>query len=157
MLSLSGWAAIAQFVLALSGVAALIGAYAQVRIGRAAALRGRVYDYADALNQLDMLRASAMYEERLPRTVADLKSLTEVAQAELMHLPNIIEEIAYLYNHGALDRNVAAELLGVYVERLWQTSESLVKEMRVDEQRPRVFIEWERMQADSWKRRGARG
>jgi hypothetical protein len=74
-----------------------------------------------------------------------------------MHLPNIIEEIAYLYNHGALDRNVAAELLGVYVERLWKTSESLVKEIRVAEQRPRVFIEWEQMQADTWKRRGVRG
>jgi hypothetical protein len=75
VLSLSGWAAIAQFVLALSGIAALIGAHAQVRIGRAAALRGRVYDYADALNQLEMLRASARYEEQLPQTVLELESL----------------------------------------------------------------------------------
>ncbi len=155
VLSLQGWGDIAQFVLALSGVAALGGAYAQIRTSQATARRARVYDYADLLNGLELLRATAKHSEQWPKwTAADFKALPNIEQLEWMRLPNIVEEIAVLYKRGMLDRDVAAELLGVYVERLWKSSEKVIRELREAEQRPRIFIDWEQMQSDTWKRRG---
>jgi hypothetical protein len=155
---MAGWADVAQYVLALTGAAALGFVYLQVRTNRAAERRGRVYDYADAFNAVELLRASAEHKAKWPEwTVEDLKAMSEVEQAECMRLPNIIEEVAYLYNHKALDRNVAAELLGVYVECLWDASEGLIRELRVAEGRPQIFIDWEQMQGDTWRRRGLPG
>lgn len=152
---MAGWADIAQYVFAITGVLAVGFAYVQIRSARAAARRARVYDYADAFNRMELLRASARHNERWPRwTVVSLTALTEVEQAEWMRLPNLIEEVAYLYNRKALDRDVAAELLGVYVEKLWKSSERLIHELRLTYERPRLFVDWERMQADTWKRRG---
>lgn len=155
-LTMAGWADIAQYVFALTGAAALGFAWMQVRTSRAAARRSRVYEYADAFNQLDLLKAAAEHKKKWSEwTVADLAALTEVEVAEWMRLPNIVEEVAYLYNHNALDQDVAAELLGVYVERLWVATERLAKELRKAEKRPKVFTDWEKMQHDTWKRRGA--
>ena len=157
-LSLGGWADIAQCVLAITAIAALVGAAAQLRISHHHARRERVFAYADTLNQLDLLRATTEHQENWANwTIEDLEKLTELEQAEQMRLPNLVEEIGYLYNRRVLDRKVAAELLGVYVEALWIASERLVKEIRLSEKRPRVFIDWEEMQADTWKRRGAPG
>jgi hypothetical protein len=156
--SLSGCADIAQVALAITAVAALVGAAAQLRISQNKASRERVYAYADALNTLDILRATVEHKENWAKwTIEDLANLPEREQVEQMRLPNLVEEIAHLYNRKVLDRDVAAELLGVYVEALWIASERLVKELRISEQRPRVFIDWEKMQADTWKRRGAPG
>lgn len=158
VLSLSGWADIAQYVLAITAVVAIFGAAAQLRITHHQARRERVFAYADALNQLDLLRATVEHQDKWSKwTVDDLKKLTGLEQAEQMRLPNLVEEIAYLYNRRVLDRGVAAELLGVYVEGLWIASERLVAELRISEKRPRVFVDWEAMQADTWKRRGAPG
>lgn len=156
MLTMAGWADIAQYVFALTGAAALGFAWMQVRTSRAAARRNRVYEYADAFNQLDQLKAAAEHKKKWSVwTVADLEALTEVEVAEWMRLPNIVEDVAYLYNRKALDRDVAAELLGVFVERLWVATERLARELRKAEQRPKIFVEWEKMQQDTWARRGA--
>ena len=48
-------------------------------------------------------------------------------------MANLIEEVAFLYNRNLLDRNVAADILGFYVEPLWNASSSLVNEVRTKE------------------------
>jgi len=155
---MDGWADVAQYTLALTGLVALIFAYVEVREGRNAARRARVYEYADAFNTIDLLLAGERHREQWPNwTLADLNDLPREERAQAQRLPNIVEEVAYLYNHDALDQDVAAELLGIYVEALWQASEHLVREIRQIERRPRVYIEWERMQNDTWRRRGAPG
>jgi hypothetical protein len=155
VISLSGLGDLAQLILAASAIAALGGAWAQIHTSQATARRARVYDYADLLNGLDLLQATAKHQEQWPKwTATDFKALSDVEQLEWMRLPNIAEEIAVLYNSDMLDRDVAAKLLGVYVERLWKASERLVKELREAEQRPRIFIDWEQMQNDTWGRRG---
>lgn len=157
-LSLAGWADIAQYVIAISAVVALAGAAAQLRISHHQARRERVFAYADLLNTLDNLRATAEHQERWSQwTATELNALTEGEQAEQMRLPNMVEEIACLYNRRVLDRDLAAELLGIYVEKLWKASERLIRELRDAEQRPRIFVEWEAMQAETWKRRGSPG
>jgi hypothetical protein len=153
-LSLDGWGAIAQFVIAVAAVIALLGAFAQLRLARANARRSRVYEYVDRFNETKTLRASAKY--RLywkDHTYEDFNALPLPDQLVCMMLPNLIEEVAFLYNRNLLDRNVAAELLGVYVERLWEASIPLVDEARADEVRPTLFTEWEEMQRDTPSRK----
>jgi hypothetical protein len=149
-LSLSGWEDIAQFVIAIAACIALLGAFAQLRLARANARRGRVYEYADRFNEVRTLRASAAYRIYWEQnTYADYDALKLPEQLECMRLPNLIEEVAFLYNRNLLDRNVAAELLGVYVERLWEASAPLIDAARDAEKRSSVFSEWEEMQRDT--------
>jgi hypothetical protein len=157
-LSLAGLGDIAQAVLAGIAFAALVGAIAQLRVSHNAARRTRVYDYADMLGRPEWEAETVRCQEELPKfTAGTFEALPLADQYAWLRLPNLIEEIAYLYNCGVLDRDVAAELVGVYVERLWAACSTLLRELRVVEGRPRVFIEWERMQGDTWRRRGVAG
>jgi hypothetical protein len=150
VLSLDGWGDIAQFVIAVGGVGALIGVYLQLRFGHATSRRARVYDYADCFNKREMLRASAEYVGYWEsHTFADFDAMSLADQLEHLMMANLIEEVAFLYNRNLLDRNVAADILGFYVERLWNASSSLVNEVRTKEGRATFFSEWEEMQADT--------
>ena len=150
VLSLNGWGDIAQFVIAVGGVGALIGVYLQLRLGHATSRRARVYDYADCFNKREMLRASAEYVEYWKsHTFAEFDAMSLADQLEHLMMANLIEEVAVLYNRNLLDRNLAAQLLGVYVEVLWQASIPLVSEVRQQENRSTIYSEWEEMQADT--------
>jgi hypothetical protein len=156
--TLQGWGDFAQIVLASAAVAALAGAVAQLLVSRAAARRGRVFEYRDLLNTPESLQATAAHMTQWPQwTIDDFMALPPDEQLKWLRLPNIVEQYAYLYNRNLIDQRVAAEQLGVYAERLWKASEHVAKGMRTAEERPRVFVEWERMQSDTWKRRGAGG
>jgi hypothetical protein len=153
-LSLDGWGSIAQLVIAVSGLVALVGAGAQLRLSRANALRSRVYEYADRFNTQEMLQRSTRYKAYWEKhSYTDFKSLDDAQQLDWLMLPNLIEEIAFLYNRKLLDRDVAAELLGVYVERLWEASQPLIGDIRQAEGRPTIFREWGQMQEDTPGRR----
>jgi hypothetical protein len=150
VLSLDGWGDIAQFVIAIAGALALLGAFAQLRLSRANARRARVYEYADRFTDSEMLRASGEYVEYWEsHTFAEFAALSLVEQLDRLMMPNLIEEVAFLYNRNLLDRNVAADLLGFYVERLWDVSSSLVSEVRRKENRTTFYSEWEEMQDDT--------
>jgi hypothetical protein len=154
MLSLDGWGDIAQFVIAGSGFVALIGAGAQLSLSRANARRSRVYEYADRFNTPEMLRRTADYREYWDtHNFEHFMSLDLAEQLERLLLPNLVEEVALLYNRKLLDREVASELLGVYVERLWEVSRPLVDSVRLAEKRPTIYSEWEQMQRDTPTRR----
>ncbi len=149
-LSLTGWADIAQLVIAIAGGLALGFAAVQVGISRTHARRARVYDYADRFNQPEILKAGAVYRDYWEsHSHKDFKALDRAARLELLMLPNLIEEVAFLYNRKLLDRNVAAELLGVYVERLWVVSHPLVFDERRERNHPGLYSEWEEMQRDT--------
>lgn len=156
--TLQGWADFAQIILAGTAAAALIGAYAELRISRAASRRKRVFEYRDALNTPDLLQATGRHMTQWPQwTIDDFVALPPDEQLAWLRLPNIVEQFAFLYNRNMVDQRVAAEHLGVYGERLWKASEHLVRGLRTVEGRPRIFVEWERMQGDTWRRRGASG
>jgi hypothetical protein len=156
--TLHGWADFAQIILAGTAAAALIGAYAELRISRAASRRKRVFEYRDALNTPDLLQATGRHMTQWPQwTIEDFVALPVDEQLTWLRLPNIVEQFAFLYNRNMVDQRVAAEHMGVYGERLWKASEHLVRGLRTVEGRPRIFVEWERMQGDTWRRRGASG
>jgi hypothetical protein len=152
-LSLAGWGDIAQTVIAVSGVLALIGAAWQVSISRANAKRARVYEYADRFNEPEIIRASAHFTEYWrSHSYEEYKELELAQQMEWRMLPNIIEEVAFLYNRRLLDRGVAAEILGLYIEHLWVVCQPLKEGLRRDRNRPSVYCEWEEMQKDTPQR-----
>lgn len=149
-LALYAWADVAQFVIAIAGGLALLGAAAQVRLSRANARRARVYEYADRFNEREMLRLSALYIDAWKNSsYEEFKALDRADRSESLMLPNLIEEVAFLYNRKLLDRDVAAEILGIYVERLWSVSIPLVTELRREKNNPSVYAEWEEMQRDT--------
>jgi hypothetical protein len=151
-LTLAGLGDVAQAGIAVTGALAFLGAAWQISISRASAKRARVYEYADRFNQPEIIRASAHFAEYWKdHSYAGYKELELAKQMEWRMLPNIIEEVAYLYNRRLLDRNVAAELLGIYIERLWTVGKPLTDGLR-EERRPDIYTEWEEMQEDTPRR-----
>ncbi|HUB36143.1 MAG TPA: hypothetical protein VL972_04910 [Solirubrobacteraceae bacterium] len=158
-LSLSAWGDIGLLVTAGAALVALVYAAIEVRISRTHARLKRVYDYADRFNRPKTLAAGAKYRDYWENHSAeDWENLPRAKRLELMMLPNLIEEVAFLYNRRLLDRAVAAELLGVYVEDLWSASSRQIQELRMRRNRPGLFSEWEEMQSDAPRRQlaGAR-
>jgi hypothetical protein len=148
-LRLAQWGDIAQFVIAIVGAIALIGAIWQIVLNRANARRVRVYEYADRFNRPGLRRRSSRYRNYVEKhTYSDFKRLTRTLQNELLILPNLLEEVAALYHRGLLDRDVAAEMLGVYVENLWASSKPFMSEMRA-ELGANAFCDWEEMQTET--------
>lgn len=148
-LSLEQWGNIAQFVIAIAGALAIVGAWLQIRSNRANARRVRVYEYADRLNRPNLVRRMARYSDFLEKhDYAHYKTLSRVRRAELLILPNLFEEIAALYHRGLLDRDVASEALGFWIELMWDESYGFISEMRA-ERGPRVYCDWEAMRADT--------
>src|SRR6202035_6124642 len=136
-LSLDAWGDIAQFVIGIAGVLALLGAAAQLRSSRANARRARVYEYSDRFNQPEMIRLTARYTDYWEKhSYEDFRHLDRPIRAQWLVLPNFIEEVAALYNRNLLDRDVAAEVLGMYVEDLWASSLPLVTGQRTQRNNP---------------------
>jgi hypothetical protein len=151
-LTLGGLGNIAQAAIAVTGVLALFGAAWQVAISRMSAKRARVYEYADRFNRPEIIRASAHFTEYWKdHSYEEYKQQELATQMEWRMLPNIIEEVAFLYNRKLLDRDVAAELLGIYVERLWAVGQPLIEGLR-RERRPEAYSEWEEMQEGTPRR-----
>jgi hypothetical protein len=70
----------------------------------------------------------------------------------LLILANLFAEIAALYARRLLDRDVAAEVLGIYLERTWEGSHGFIRELR-EEKDSTLFCDWEDMQRDTPRRR----
>jgi hypothetical protein len=153
-LSLDGLSAIAQTVLAATALAALGAAIWQVVVTRSTTRRERVLKYSVPLTG----RGTATELHELGSYFRDqghseYERLPKSEQLEMMRLPNLIEEIAALYNRKALDRDFAALLLGQYVEPLWDDGATFIQDMRIADESPRLFVEWQEMQTDTRKRR----
>jgi hypothetical protein len=150
-LALGQWGDIAQFVIAITAGLALVVAGVELWRSRTNARRVRAYQYSDRLNQLEMRRMAGEYRkffEDEKHTFEDFMALDRVRRNELLMLPNLIEEIAALYHRKLIDRNVAAEVVGVYVEQLWTASKAFIIELR-SAYGSSAFDEWERMAQDT--------
>jgi hypothetical protein len=148
-LALDQWSDIAQCVIAIAAVLALGGAIVQIRSASRNARRVRAYEYADRFNRPEMRRRAGEWREYLEaHTYDDFKKLSWVERNELLLLANVIEEIAAMYHRRVVDRDVAAEAVGVYVEALWEVSQTFIVAARADKG-PKIFCDWEAMVADT--------
>ncbi len=150
-LSLKAWADIAQLVVAIAAIFALFGALAQLLVSRAQARRVRVYEYSDRINGEILGRIAAFQDYWDEHSYAQYRQLNRQHRLEGLFVANFIEEIAALYNRGLLDRDVAAEVLGIYVERAWTSAAKLVHGIRTNDSlgNPTAYCEWEAMQKDT--------
>jgi hypothetical protein len=154
-LTLDQWGDIAQIAIAISAALALIVAAIELWRSRANARRVRAYEYSDRFNQPEMRRRAGEYREYFEdqkRTYDDFVALKRTERNELTLLPNLIEEVAALYVRKLIDRYVAAETLGPYVEELWEVSKVFAMRVRAD-QGPACFVDWESMVEDTPGRR----
>jgi hypothetical protein len=126
-LSLDGWGDIAQFVIAIAALLALLGAVAQVKAVRSTARRARAYEYSDRFNRPETILMSARYTEFWEHnSYEDFAALPREDRSEWLVLPNLIEEAAAMYNRNLVDRDVTAEVLGPLAEAMWTRSIPLV-------------------------------
>src|SRR5262249_48739461 len=87
-LSLGAAADIAQIVIAATAIAALVFAGQQLSHNRTLARRDRVYQYADRVNELEMLRAMAEYKTYWStQTFADFQRLAAGRPGTAQHDP----------------------------------------------------------------------
>jgi hypothetical protein len=153
-LSLQDWSYVAQLVIAGAGFLAVLGAAAQVIVARTHARRERVYTYADRFNHPEIISLTASYSEFWgSKTFVDFKALGAQDRSKLLVVPNLIEEMATTYNRNLIDRDAAAEMLGVLTEALWQESGALVGAARQERHNSWIYAEWEEMQKDTARRR----
>ncbi len=154
VLSLGGWAAIAQYVFTGTAVGALFAAVWQLRQNANNAARDRAHAYVDRITSRGSLDEWQDIQEYWRfHSYTDFQRLPVRQQVAMLRLPNLIEEVGTVYNKDGLDRNLASELLGVYIEVLWESAEQFVRDMRSVDERTKAFDEWERMQIDTRARR----
>ncbi len=153
VLSLNGWASIAQYVFTLTAGGALVAAVWQLKQNAAAAQRDRTHTYTDGVTSVESLdewhRLKAYW--RFHR-YSDFQRLPQRTQIEMLRLPNLLDEVGAVYNGGGLDRDLAADLFGVYAAVLWEAAEPFIEEMRYKDGRPLYYKDWETMQDDSQRR-----
>jgi hypothetical protein len=153
-LSLDGWGDIAQFVIAIAALLALLGAVAQVKAVRSTARRARAYEYSDRFNRPETILMSARYTDYWEHnTYEDFAALTRENRSKWLVLPNLIEEVAAMYNRNLVDRDITAEVLGPLAEAMWRRSIPLVVGSRKSRKDRWVYAEWEQMQKDTLRRR----
>jgi hypothetical protein len=149
-LALHQWGDIAQLAIAGTAFLALGVAARQLRHSRANERRGRAYDYADCFNRPEILRATAEYKLYWQsHTFAQFLEEDPVRRVELNIVPNLMEEVASLYNRKLIDRTIAAQLVGVYTVKLWEVSAPHVSDRRTHNNDPHLYAEWEEMQRDT--------
>jgi hypothetical protein len=149
-LSLHQWSDVAQLSIAVTAMFALAGAAAQLWYSRVSARRQRAYDYADCINTREMLRATAEYGIYWKKhTFAEFLKEDPVRRIELNMLPNLMEEVASLYNRKLVDRTIVAQLLGTYAIKLWEVSGPSIADRRAYNDDLHLYAEWEEMQKDA--------
>jgi hypothetical protein len=154
-LSLAALGNIAQIVIAGASVSALFGAVTQIAVTRANARRARAYDYADRFNQPEIISLTARYTDYWDKhSFEDFSALSRQTRSKLLVIPNLIEEVAAAYNRNLIDRNVAAQMLGLLAEAMWERSRPLVEGTRKERDKW-IYAEWEEMQKDTLQRRMA--
>jgi hypothetical protein len=153
-LSIDAWGDIAQLAIAVTGVLAIFGAAVQIKVARSNARRARAYEYADRFNRPEMISLTARYTDYWKsHSFTDFEALSRQSKSKLLVLPNVIEEAAAAYERKLIDRDVAAQMLGVLVEVMWKCSHALVAGARADRHDDWIYAEWEAMQKDTFKRR----
>jgi hypothetical protein len=119
LMRLDGAAQVAQIVLAASAVVAVMVATGQVLSARSATKQTLTYNYMERFNSPELLpfhqKTADLFRSRTPadegERYADFLKWDQKDKLAVLVVPNFFEEVAGMYNHGLLDRNVAQGLL----------------------------------------------
>jgi hypothetical protein len=152
-LDLADWAALAQIALALAALAALAVAIAQILSARSAGRQTLTYNYTQRFSSPELLTYHELTGELFAPNEADANARYEEFtkkgrgdQLAALVVPNLIEELAGMYNHGQLDKRIAEEFFGELARDIWTNGSWLIERWRKTD--PAYFQQWETMLKD---------
>ncbi|HKF84060.1 MAG TPA: hypothetical protein VKB23_13990 [Solirubrobacterales bacterium] len=150
-LKLADWAAIAQIALAVLALGALVGAMVQIRAARSTSQVAITYNYTERFSEVTRKHLADAYgllllggEAPEDRFLAFL-DWDPLKQLDALVVPNLIEEIAGMYNHGLLHRAIAEDFFGVLAAEMWQTGSWFITRYRDHADDRDFYCQWEKM------------
>jgi hypothetical protein len=155
-LNLAGWADVAHIVIAVVALPALIATYLQVRSSREASKGDR---------EKTQVSLTYQYSERLPALIIDhmrdTKKLDRIDNPDKKYavfsrwpsdkylralaVPNLIEEIAGMFNLGLLHKPLATDFFGGAARDLWDEWLWFIERLRASEKDADYYVQWELM------------
>jgi hypothetical protein len=153
VLSLEDLVAISQIVLALIAALALIGAVAQALLTRSDTRQTLTYNYTHRFSDPALipyrqktadLLAVKEGEEDARWDVFRRMSLAD--QLAVLVLPNLVEELAGMYNNNLLNKKIAKDFFGFTAYRLWE--EGWWFTQRARRTYADYYAQWEKMLRD---------
>lgn len=152
-LHLDDLASIAQIVLAGVALLALGGATAQVLTTRSATRQTLTYNYTDRFSDpalipfrvktIDLFALDGHSEDERWRIVSRWPLEERIAA---LVLPNLVEELAGMYNQGLLNKEIAKDYFGFTASDLWNSGWWYISRSR--ETYTEYYVQWELMLED---------
>jgi hypothetical protein len=153
-LNLVAWAAIAQIVLALSALGALIGAIVQIHAAKTASRVAITYNYTERFSETTRTHLTAAYDlfvlggETAEERFTDFLEWDPPQQLDALVVSNLIEEIAGMYNNNLLHKPIAGDFFGVLAAEMWQLGSWFIGLYRSRADDTNFYRQWELMLID---------
>jgi hypothetical protein len=154
-LKLADWAAISQIVLVVIAALALLGAVLQVWQVRAAARETLTYNFTHRFSHPEILsyhqRTSELFDLTAQKKTAEERWSefhawkVEDRMAALL-LPNLIEEMAGMYNEGLLHKRITKDFFGYTAYDFWELGWWFISRTRVSHRN--YYCQWQAMLED---------
>jgi hypothetical protein len=154
-LKLADWAAISEIALVVIAALALLGAGLQVWQARAAARETLTYNFTHRFSHPEVLcyhqRTSDLFDLAAKETTAEERWLefhawkVEDRIAALL-LPNLIEEMAGMYNEGLLHKRITKDFFGYTALDFWELGWWFISRTRLSHRN--YYCQWEAMLED---------
>lgn len=149
-LKLADWAAIAEMGLALIALLALIVAVVQILTARSAARQTLTYNYTHRFASPELLdyhrrtgELLAPSDEGAEERHSRFLELDRADQLAALVIPNLLEELGGMYNHGLLDKKIAKDFFGEIARDIWVRGSWLIERQRRDD--PSYYEQWKLM------------
>jgi hypothetical protein len=146
-LKLADWASIAEMALAVIALLALVVAVVQILTARSAARQALTYNYTNRFSSPELLRYHqktgelfAPSDDDADERYRQFLELSRADQLAALVIPNLLEELAGMYNHGLLDKKIAKDFFGEIARDLWEHGFWLIERWRQTD--PSYYEQW---------------
>jgi hypothetical protein len=150
-MNLASWADIAQILLAITALGALFGAIAQIHAAKTASRVAITYNYTERFSETTRQHLTEAYDlfvlggETAEDRFKDFLSWDPPRQLDALLVPNLIEEIAGVYNHNLLHKPIAKDFFGMLSSDMWQLGFWFIDLYRRHTEDANFYRQWELM------------
>lgn len=154
-LRLSDWADISQLALVLIAALALIGAVVQIREARAVGRETLTYNFTHRFSHPEFLpyhqKTSDLFDHEGQNKTADEQWESFHAwrvedRIAALLLPNLIEELAGMYNEGLVHKRIAKDFFGYTALDFWNLGWWFIERSRMSHRN--YYSQWQTMLED---------
>lgn len=154
-LKLEDWADISQIVVAVIAALALLGAVVQIMQARSAARETLTYNFTHRFSHPEFLpyhqKTNDLFDfeegEGTANQQWDLyESWSVEEKVAALLVPNLIEEMAGMYNKDLLQKQIARDFFGYSALTFWRAGWWFIKRSR--ESNPEYYRQWQTMLED---------